>query len=160
MPLLHRKRFGIFVSLKHMGDSGGLRYVFFRLGDTLCAAPVSAVREVIPAGPITRIPGAGETVAGLVNLRGTLLTVVDGRTAIGVRDGQPPESILVLVRAERAFGLVIDEIIDLADLSPDAIRDGEPPRGFDSRYVGGVGTHQGRPFVVLNTEALLAPVVG
>jgi purine-binding chemotaxis protein CheW len=143
-----------------MGDSGGLRHVFFRLGDTLCAVPVSAVREVIPAGRITRIPGAGETVAGLVNVRGTLLTVVDGRTAIGVQGAEEPESILVLVHSERAFGVVIDQIIDLADLGPDDIRDGEPPRGFDPRYAGGVGTHRGRPFVVVNTDALLAPVVG
>jgi purine-binding chemotaxis protein CheW len=48
------------------------------VGTLACAAEVDHVREILPRLPTTRIPGAPPVVAGLVNVRGTLVTVVEG----------------------------------------------------------------------------------
>jgi purine-binding chemotaxis protein CheW len=144
-----------------MADSSELRFVLFRLGPSVWAAPAAEVREVVAAGRPTRIPGAGETVAGLVNLRGTLLTVVDARLAVGVPDPEPrPESILVVEWNERAYGLLIDEMLDLLEIAGrDLVRDRRAP-GIDRRLVRATGRHRARDFLVLDTEAVLRPVIG
>ena len=144
-----------------MADSAAFRMVLFRLGPVVWAAPASVVREVIAAGPATRIPGSHLAVAGLVNLRGTLLTVVDGRRAVGLADTESePGSILVVEQAGRAYGLTVDEVLDLVDVPSGGLSPGPAPAGADPRLVRGVGRQAGRSFAVLDTEALLAPVLG
>jgi len=60
------------------------RLLVFRVGTLACAAEVGQVREILPRLPTTRIPGAPPVVAGLVNVRGTLVTVVEGWRALGL----------------------------------------------------------------------------
>jgi purine-binding chemotaxis protein CheW len=135
--------------------------VLFRLGPVVWAAPASVVREVIAGGPATRIPGSHLAVAGLVNLRGTLLTVVDGRRAVGFADSESePGSILVVEQGGRACGLLVDEVLDLIDVPSGGFSSGPAPAGADPRLVRGVGQQAGRSFAVLDTEGLLAPVLG
>jgi len=158
--LLIRTPFGIFGFLKHMDDLRALRLLLFRLGSVLCGTPATAVREVVPVMPPTRVPGAPAAVAGLINLRGQLLTVVDGRQALGEGSQAPPASVLVLDRGERLAGLAVDEVLDLADVSPEALDGGDPPDGVPAAWVRGVGRYDGRLFVWLDTEALLSPLLG
>lgn len=154
-------RFGIFISLKHMGDSGAFRAVLFRLGSVLWATPATVVREVITAERPTRIPGSDRVVAGLINLRGTLLTVLDGRRAVGLSDGRAEGgSILVVERRGRAFGLSIDEVLDLIEVEPGDLTAGAALPGLDPRLVQAQGRHSGRAFAVLDMEVLFAPVMG
>lgn len=151
----------IFGFLNDMRDSPVARVLLYRLGSVICATPAQAVREVVPAGRAVRIPGAAGPVAGLVNIRGRLLTVVDGRRVLGapVAAGAPA-SVVVLSRGERAAGLAVDEILDLADLPGDA-PDGPPaPGGVPPGLVKAVHRYAGRLVVVLDTEALLAPLLG
>jgi purine-binding chemotaxis protein CheW len=143
-----------------MDDLRALRLLVFRLGSVLCGAPATAVREVVPVTPATRIPGAPAAVAGLINLRGQLLTVVDGRQALAAGSETAPASVLVLDRGERLAGLAVDEVLDLADVAPEALDGGDPPGGVPAAWVRGVGRYDGRPFVWLDTEALLAPLLG
>jgi purine-binding chemotaxis protein CheW len=135
--------------------------VLFRLGSAHWAASASEVREVIAAVRPTRIPGAGEAVAGLVNVRGTLVTVIDARRAMGLDAGQAePESILLVERDGRTYGVLIDAVLDLVDVKPEELSDAPPPGARQGRLARASGRHQGLTFSVLDTEALLAPVVG
>lgn len=143
-----------------MADISSSRLVLFRLGSLPCAAPASVVREVIPAGQPTRIPGAASSVAGLLNLRGALLTVVDGRRALGLTGVQAqPESVLVVDRDAKIFGLAVDEVLDLIDVAQSDLTLGETLPGVDPRLVQAVGRHDGRVFAVLDVRALLTPAI-
>jgi purine-binding chemotaxis protein CheW len=136
-----------------------LRLVVFRLGSLICAAPATGVREVISSSVPTRIPGARASVIGLMNVRGTLLTVVDGRILLGYPAG-PADSVLVLKQGERTVGLMVDEVLDLADVAEDSLSPGDELPGVDPRLVRAVG-HQGdRVFALLDPAALIAPVLG
>src|SRR5207245_6292808 len=66
-----------------MADAAVVRLLIFRVGNLVCAAEADAVREILPRLGTTRIPGAPAVVAGLVNVRGTLVTVVEGWRALG-----------------------------------------------------------------------------
>ncbi len=145
-----------------MADHTQVSLLLFRIGDLHCAVPVRSVREIVPAGAAARIPGAPENVEGLVNVRGRLVTVVDGRRVLGRHAGPPPDdpSILLLEVAGRPLGLLVDEVADLVKVSADALDAREDLPGVDGRLVGAVGRRGDEVFIVLDTEVLLAPVFG
>jgi purine-binding chemotaxis protein CheW len=143
-----------------MADSAPVRLVVFRVGELVCAVPVAAVREIIPAQPATRIPGAPPAVDGLVNVRGTLLTVVNGRTVLDRPEPPGPDrSVLVLEVAGKWLGLEVDDVLDLLEVPGHSLAPKEALPGLDPRLVRAVGRRGDEVFVVLDTEALLAPLM-
>src|SRR5437868_4412788 len=86
--LLNATPCSILASSLRMSDAGVVRLLVFRVGSLVCAAEAERVREILPWLAPTRIPGAPPVVAGLVNVRGTLVTVVEGWRAL--RQPEPP----------------------------------------------------------------------
>jgi purine-binding chemotaxis protein CheW len=79
------------------------------------------VREIIAASEPTRIPGASAAVLGLVNVRGTLVPVIDAAAAIGLA-AQPAAPTLVLVeRNSRPVALAVEEVLDLVTVPASAL---------------------------------------
>lgn len=152
--------FAIFFSLIEMADSQSVRVVVFQVGNLACGMLASRAREILPPLPTTRIPGAPDTVIGLVNVRGTLLTVVDGHRLL---DRAPlPEhegALLVVDVGTRRLGLAVGRVDDLFEIPADQLEAREALPGVDARLVKAVGRRDGRHFVVLDTEALLAPLL-
>lgn len=144
-----------------MADHLSMSLLLFRLGDLNCAVPVRSVREIVPPGAAARIPGAPADVEGLLNVRGRLVTVVDGRRALG-RTSQPgvEPSILLVELNGRTIGLQVDEVKDLVTVSSESLDDGDDLPGVDRALVKAVGRWEGEVFVLLDTEAILAPVFG
>ncbi|HEU4569672.1 MAG TPA: chemotaxis protein CheW [Gemmatimonadales bacterium] len=140
-------------------DSAPLRLLIFLVGDLTCAVPVDLAREIVPFEPGTRIPGAVDAVEGLLNVRGVLLTVVDGSRLLGRPSQSAERSVLVLDLGAKLVGLAVDKVLDLATLTPAALQGREGLPGLDPRLVRAVGRRDDGLFVVLDTEALLAPVL-
>ena len=141
------------------GSGTGLRLLVFRVGDLTCAVEVRAVREVLPAQPVTRVPGAAPAVAWLVNVRGALVPLVDGRLALGhpARDGG---SVMLLEVAGRTVGVVVDEVLDLVTVGDGEWAERRELPGVDPRVVRAVGKSDGTAFILLDFSALLAPLLG
>ena len=145
-----------------MGDAATVKLLLFRVGGLVCAVDADGVGEILPRQEATRIPGAMPFVAGLVNVRGTLVTVVDGWRALG---GEQPAAdvvgttILLRLSGGRLMGLAVDEVVDLVAVAADDLQDRAALPGVDPTLVRAVGRRGGRPFVVLDTAALLAPVL-
>jgi chemotaxis signal transduction protein len=144
-----------------MSSADTLPVVVFRIGDLPCAAPAARVREVLPKLPATRIPGVDGAVEGLVNLRGGLLTVIDGHLLLS-RPAEPADEggILVLDVGGRRFGLSVSQVLDFLELPPAAVAPREELPGVDPALVHAVASHGGRHFVLLDLDTLLAPVTG
>ena len=154
-------RFDIFFSTKEMPDSQTLHAVVFRVGDLLCAAPAGIVREILPVLAATRIPGVADAVEGLVNVRGGLLTVLDGHRLLGrERDLADEGAIVVLTVGDRTCGLIVSEVRDFVELPAAAVAERASLPGVDPRVVRAVARRGGEHFVMLDTEALLAPMLG
>jgi purine-binding chemotaxis protein CheW len=150
-----------------MADAAVVRLLIFRVGSLVCAAEADAVREILPRLSTTRIPGAPAVVAGLVNVRGTLVTVVEGWKALGQPAPAPVDGggtvgttvLLQVGAARKTIGFTVDEVIDMLAVSGDALERREALPGLDPRLVRAVGRRSGLPFVVLDTDALLGPIL-
>lgn len=153
-------RFGIFGSSIEMADAPILHAVVFRVGDLICGAPAGIVREILPPLSATRIPGVGAAVTGIVNVRGALLTVLDAHRLLGQprRDGDEG-AILVLTAAGKLIGLEVGEIRDFFSLPESAVAPRECLPGVDPAVVRAVGRHEQDHFVILDLDALCAPVL-
>ncbi len=146
-----------------MSDAGVVRLLVFRVGALVCAAEAERVREILPRLETTRIPGAPSVVAGLGNVRGTLLTVVEGWRAL--RQPEPPPGtggttmLLEVGAGKKLLGFTVDEVVDLLAVGGDALEHRQALPGIDPTLVRAVGRRAGQLFVVLDTDALLSPIL-
>ena len=102
------------------------RLVTFTLGGRWYGVDVSAVQEVLRGLPRTRIPLAPPALAGLINLRGQVLTAVDLRAQLGLpprEDGTEPMLVVTHVDGE-PVALLVDSIGAVVDVEPEQF---EPP---------------------------------
>jgi len=165
------------------GSLATARLLVFRVGTLACAVEVDQVREILPRLPTTRIPGAPPVVAGLVNVRGTLVTVVEGWRALGqappsaspetpVASAAPGSTIILEVAGRDAenggatrklIGFTVDEVIDLLAGGDSTLEGREGLPGVDPTLVRAVGRGgggaRGDLFIVLDVAALLGPIL-
>jgi len=93
---------------------GAGRTLLFRVGATTYGCNIETVREILPYRRATRLPGAPAYVQGLINLRGTIVTVLD----LGARleAGRPPVhegSIIMVEHGNRTVGVAVEEVMDV-----------------------------------------------
>jgi purine-binding chemotaxis protein CheW len=144
-----------------MPDSPTLHAVIFRIGALICAAPAGIVREILPRLPATRIPGVGEAIEGLVNVRGTLLTVLDGHVLLQqTRQADDEGAIVVVDVAGRRYGLGVGQVLDFLEIPAGSIAERADLPGIDPRLVKAVGVRDGQHFILLDIDALVAPIIG
>ncbi|MEO8577323.1 MAG: chemotaxis protein CheW [Gemmatimonadales bacterium] len=90
--------------------------VFAIAGRTRCAE-LGDVREIVPIMATTRLPGAPPYVRGLINLRGSLVTVMDAALCLyGVPADGANASILLVERRGRLAGVIVDNVFDIQAL--------------------------------------------
>ena len=98
-----------------------------RAGDSWCALPLQRVRRVLPASPLHPLPGAEAQIAGLAEVDGEPLVVLDLEKLLGAPTGAGAELPVTLLVATGAaddteiVGLAADEAGDLVGLPEDAI---------------------------------------
>jgi purine-binding chemotaxis protein CheW len=78
---------------------------------------VAAVREVVPLERLARLPGAPATTLGLINVRGSIVTVVNGAALLHPgEDARPQRMVLVVAVGERGVGLAVERVADVRAL--------------------------------------------
>jgi twitching motility protein PilI len=111
-------------------------YVQFRVAGEAYAVPAGHVVEVAPPAELTRVPGTRPELAGVRNMRGTILPVIDLAALLGISRGTPPGRVLVAEAGELRAGLEIHEVDAVRVLAePDA--ETESPLLTGTRLDGG-----------------------
>src|SRR5947207_11700404 len=133
-------------------------YVTTMIGGQLFGLPIARVQDVFMPERLTRVPLAAADVAGVLNLRGRIVTAIDMRSRLGLpkrTDDRPAMAVGVDLRGE-SYGLLIDsigEVLKLADDSREA-----NPVNLDSRMArisAGVHRLDGHLLVVLDVDRIL-----
>jgi chemotaxis signal transduction protein len=103
-----------------MPDLSSHRLLVWRSGGMRCAAPIESLREVLPWLPVARLPGVPPAVCGVANVRGQLVTVVDGRRLIGAAHETTPGATVLVRLGSRTVGLAVDDVEDMVTVEDDA----------------------------------------
>jgi len=133
-------------------------YLTFTLGAEEYGVDILRVQEIRRYDTVTRVPDAPEFVKGVINLRGTIVPVVDMRLKFKL--GEPVYDTLtvmiILNIQRRVVGIVVDSVSDVLTLKRDAIR---PPPEFgaalDTQYISGLGSQDDRMLILVDIERLM-----
>jgi purine-binding chemotaxis protein CheW len=143
-------------------SSGGgttTSYVTFLLAGEIYGVPAAAVREVIMWAPVTRIPNAGASVKGVINLRGEIVPVLDSRTRLGLAPIEPTDRTCIVVVHVRngsrqlAAGLIVDTALEVARLISAEISGGDGRLAGD--LVTGVARTKAGLVMLLDVDRLV-----
>jgi purine-binding chemotaxis protein CheW len=131
----------------------------FLLAGYLFGLDVMEVREVIPARRITRVPLAPPTVAGLLNVRGHLVTAIDLRPHLGLPSApvKAEQMNLVMRTADGSASLLVDVVGEVIEVAPGAWEAAPPTlRGPARDLIHAVAKLSDRLLLQLNPAAVLA----
>ena len=100
--------------------------ITFEVEGQVFGLDIMAIREIRAWTPTTRLPRVPHYVAGVVNLRGTVLPVIDLAARLGWKatEPSPRHAIIVTQMGGQACGLIVDAVSDIVTLPPDAL---QPP---------------------------------
>jgi purine-binding chemotaxis protein CheW len=137
------------------------QYLTFLLQDQEYGVEIFKIREIRGYAPITPIPNVPPHVRGVMNLRGTVLPVIDLRMKFHLPAVEYNKYTVIVIAtlADKTVGLLVDAVSDVLTLAQDAIQ-GAPDFGtaIDTRFIQGVFQSRERLTVALNLEELLTEV--
>lgn len=143
---------------RHMDSADVLQLVTFKLASEEFSVEILKVQEIIRLVELTRVPRAPKFVDGVINLRGTVIPVIDLRKRFGLDEVENTNDtrIIVVEIADKTIGFKVDAVSEVLRLNSDTV---EPPpsmvSGVDSEYIQGVGKLEDRLIILLDIERLL-----
>src|ERR1043166_8566288 len=129
-------------------DEGVTEYVTVMLDGQLFGLPIARVQDVFMPDRLTQVPLAPPEIAGVLNLRGRIVTAVDLRMRLGMAprsDGRPPMAVGIELKGE-SYGLLIDAVGEVLKLA-NGTREPNPVNLDDQLAGVSAGVHrlEGQP---------------
>ncbi|WP_181703208.1 chemotaxis protein CheW [Chthonobacter albigriseus] len=134
------------------------QYVTVVIGGQLFGLPIHKVHDVFVPESMTRVPLSAPEIAGVLNLRGRIVTAINMRRRLGVppREGKSGIMAVGIEYRGESYGLIIDEVGEVLTLE-NAGREANPAN-LDRRWAeisGGVHRLSGQLMVILDVERVL-----
>lgn len=139
------------------------QHLTFRLDDEVFALDVAQVREVLDLSPITKVPRAPEFMRGVINVRGSVVPVVDLRLKFGLPKTENSKDTRIVVMelsldGETAIlGTLADSVHEVIDLEPEQIE--EPPRigtRWRTEFIKGIGKRDEQFIIILDVDRVFS----
>jgi purine-binding chemotaxis protein CheW len=139
-------------------EANASEFLTFRLGDEEYGIEILKVQEIRGYEAVTAIANAPEFIKGVVNLRGTIVPIVDMRIKLGLKKVEYNQFTVVIILnvAERVVGIVVDSVSDVTILGADQIRPA-PDLGttLNTAYITGLGTIDQRMIILVDIEKFM-----
>lgn len=139
------------------------QYLTFLLADEMFAVGIQRVREIIEYGNVTTVPMMPRFVRGVINLRGSVVPVIDlsARFGRGVSEIHRRTCVVIVEieheGAKQELGMIVDAVSEVLDIPQSDI---EPAPAFGARlradFISGMGKVGGRFVILLNVDRVLA----
>jgi len=134
-------------------------FLTFTLGQEEYGVDILKVQEIRGYDTVTRIPEAPEFIKGVINLRGTIVPVVDMRLKFRLATAEYNEFTVMIILnvARRVVGMVVDGVSDVMQLSAEQIRPApEFGSSVNTRFITGIGALDQRMLILIDIEKLMS----
>ena len=141
--------------------AGAREYLTFRLDQEEYGIDILKVQEIRGYEPPTRIANAPLFIKGVVNLRGTIVPIVDMRLKFNCAQARYDSFTVVVILSlrSRVVGIVVDSVSDVMQLAPESIRAApEMESVIDNGCILGLGSVAERMLILLDIEKLMSSV--
>jgi len=133
-------------------------YLTFKLGNEEYGIDILKVQEIRGYDQVTPIANSPSFLKGVINLRGTIVPIIDMRIKFGVSKAEYDQFTVVIILniAHRVVGIVVDSVSDVTPLSSDQIRPTPELSGaVDTSYIDGLASLSERMLILLDIEKLM-----
>jgi len=140
-------------------EAGIREYLTFTLGAEEYGVDILKVQEIRGYDSVTRIPDAPDFIKGVINLRGTIVPVVDMRLKFKLGKAEYNEFTVMIILniSRRVVGMVVDGVSDVMQLTAEQIRPAPEFGGaINTRYITGLGTLDERMLILVDIERLMS----
>jgi purine-binding chemotaxis protein CheW len=139
------------------------QYLTFKLDDEVFALDISKIREVLDFTSITRVPRTPEFMRGVINLRGSVVPVVDLRLKFGMTKTEKTVNTCIIItevtvdNVTTVVGALADSVQEVLDLRPDHI---EPAPKIGTRlntaFIKGMGKRDNNFIIILDIDKVFS----
>ncbi|MDD2903061.1 MAG: chemotaxis protein CheW [Syntrophales bacterium] len=139
------------------------QYLTFQLDEEVFALDISTVREVLDFTKITKVPQTPDFMLGVINLRGSVMPVVDMRLKFGLSKTEPTvNTCIIIVEIEldgeiTMLGALVDSVQEVMELDADQIE--PPPRigtRLNTRFIKGMGKQDDRFLIIIEIDKVFS----
>lgn len=137
----------------------GSQFLTFNLGEELYGVDILRVQEIKGYTAVTKIPNTPPHIKGVLNLRGTIVPIIELRTKFGMPTIEYTAFtvIIVVVVRDKVMGLVVDSVSDVLNIDK---KDIQPPPQFgakvDVSFMNGIGKSGDKLVALLDMDRLLS----
>lgn len=140
------------------GDSQGtMQLVSFQLAQEEYGVEITKVQEIILMGEITRVPQTPPYIKGLINLRSTVIPIVDLRLRFGLQEQPRTDEtrIMVINVAGKTIGIIVDAVSEVLRISQEQIAPPPPTvAGLGEEYLIGLAKLESRLLILLDIDRI------
>ncbi len=145
------------------GEDSGRQYLTFSLAEEEYGVDILRVQEIKGWTPVTRIPNTPDYMRGVLNMRGTIVPIIDLRMRFNLDEAQYTPTTVVIVLSvmagdrKRILGVVVDGVSDVVSVSADDIKD-TPDFGtaVNTEFIRGLATTNEKMVMLLDIDQLLS----
>jgi purine-binding chemotaxis protein CheW len=150
---------GMMEKLNDLTAGGAREYLTFRLDQEEYGIDILKVQEIRGYEPPTRVANAPDFIKGVINLRGTIVPIVDMRLKFHCAKAEYNTFTVVIVLnlRQRIVGIVVDSVSDVMELAPESLKSApDIDSVIDSAAVVGLGSVGERMLILLDIERLMS----
>ena len=135
------------------------QYLTFKLGDEMFGIDVGKAREVLDVVNVTRVPQAPDFMIGVINLRGSVVPVINLRKKFGLNDVEKTiDTCIIVMEVDLngetiVIGTLVDSVQEVLDLDENRI---EPPPRIGSKlkteFIKGMGSLEDQFIIILDID--------
>jgi purine-binding chemotaxis protein CheW len=149
-------------NLDNTAAAAGEQYLTFMLAGEEYGVDILRVQEIKGWDKVTRIPHTAKFILGVINLRGSVVPILDLRCRFGLGDSDfGPTTVVIVVRAvnkgdERTVGMVVDAVSEVYNIDMAATK--PPPdvcANTDTVFVKALATVGGKMLILLDIDRLI-----
>ncbi|NVN92542.1 MAG: chemotaxis protein CheW [Desulfuromonadales bacterium] len=138
------------------------QYLTFVLDDEVFAVDVARVREILEYTCVTRVPKTQTYMRGVINLRGSVVPVVDLRLLFGLPEADTTVDTCIIVMeivsdgSAFVMGALTDSVREVLELDPGQI-EAVPKVGsrINTDFINGMGNHNNEFIIILNVDKMM-----
>lgn len=139
------------------------QYLTFKLGEEVFALDVSQVREILDFIKITKVPQTPEYMCGVINLRGSVVPVIDMRLKFGLAQIEATVNTCIVVvevnieQEKTVLGVLVDSVQEVFELEPQEIE--APPKigtHLKTEFIKGMGKREDKFIIILDIDKIFS----
>jgi purine-binding chemotaxis protein CheW len=140
------------------------QYLTYKLADEVFAFDITKVREVLDVTTITPVPKMPDFLRGVINLRGSVVPVVDLRLKFGMpKTDRTVDTCVIITEVnvdgeQTTLGVLADSVQEVMDLDPDSVEPA-PKIGteLNTEFIKGIGKHNDGFIIILDIDKIFSP---